>query len=349
MNDSRYSIDSSQLKIDFLNRISIDDKKTENLENTKQETKEKQYSNEKIGMLLAILSTFCGSFGSFYTKLIQRAYPNEFHVVQFLFLRCFTLFFLTLMHTKITGQRIYKISEIPHKGWFFMRTNANFFGVACITMSLWYLRASTAIMIQNIHPIIVMILSHFVLHEKFYFRYIIGIIMCFSGSSIIVLNEKKVNKENVNSLNSVSYTDTFIGLIFAFIDIIFISSVKVSNKILVNAKVNISTQMFYVALSTLTYSSIYSIFFGGVVLKPGYLGMCLVHGIFFYCGNVIYNKALQLAPLSKLILIQYTNVIFIFVLAFLFLHEKIFFTDILGASIMMSYMFYNSYYTLPSK
>ena len=93
-----------------------------------------------------------------------------------------------------------------------MRTNENFFGVACITMSLWYLRASTAIMIQNIHPIIVMILSHFVLHEKFYFRYIIGIIMCFSGSSIIVLNEKKVNKENDKSLNYVSYYDTFIGL-----------------------------------------------------------------------------------------------------------------------------------------
>ena len=79
-----------------------------------------------------------------------------------------------------------------------MRTNANFFGVACITMSLWYLRASTAIMIQNIHPIIVMILSHFVLHEKFYFRYIIGIIMCFSGSSIIVLNEKKLIRKMIN-------------------------------------------------------------------------------------------------------------------------------------------------------
>ena len=35
-----------------------------------------------------------------------------------------------------------------------------------------------------------------------------------------------VNKENVNSLNSVSYTDTFIGLIFAFIDIIFIINFK---------------------------------------------------------------------------------------------------------------------------
>ena len=274
------------------------------------------YSNEKLGMLLALLSTFCGSFGSFYTKLIQRTYPNDFHVVQFLFLRCFTLFFLTLFHCKITGQKINKLSEIPHKGWFFMRTNANFFGVACITMSLWYLRASTAIIIQNIHP-------------------------------IIVLNEKRANEKNINA--NISYSGTFIGLFFAFIDIFFISSVKISNKILVNAKVNIATQMFYVSLSTLTYSSIYTLFFGGVVLKPGYLLMCLVHGIFFYCGNVIYNKALQLAPLSKLILIQYTNVIFIFILAFLFLHEKIFLTDILGAAIMMSYMFYNSYFPVSSK
>ncbi len=170
-------------------------------------------------MLLATLSTFCGSFGFFNTKLIQRTYPNVFHVVQFLFLRCFTLFFLTLIHSKLTGQRINKLSEIPHKGWFFMRTNANFFGIACITMLLWYLSASTAIMIQNIHTIIVMILSHFVFHEKIYFRYIIGIIMCFSGSSIIVLNEKKVNKENDKSLNYVSYYDTFIGLTFAFVDI----------------------------------------------------------------------------------------------------------------------------------
>ena len=346
MKDTSYSIDNLSIKEEFLNRISIEEENNKKIKIIKN-LEINNHSNEKLGMLLALLSTFCGSFGSFYTKLIQRTYPNDFHVVQFLFLRCFTLFFLTLFHCKITGQKINKLSEIPHKGWFFMRTNANFFGVACITMSLWYLRASTAIIIQNIHPIIVMILSFFILHEHFYFRYIIGIIMCFSGSSIIVLNEKRANEKNINV--NISYSDTFIGLFFAFIDIFFISSVKISNKILVNAKVNIATQMFYVSLSTLTYSSIYTLFFGGVVLKPGYLLMCLVHGIFFYCGNVIYNKALQLAPLSKLILIQYTNVIFIFILAFLFLHEKIFLTDILGAAIMMSYMFYNSYFPVSSK
>ena len=57
----------------------------------------------------------------------------------------------------------------------------------------------------------------------------------------LFLNEKKVNIENINFLNSIYYTDTFIRLTvdFFFFDIIFVSSVKVSNKILVNAIVNI--------------------------------------------------------------------------------------------------------------
>ena len=70
---------------------------------------------------------------------------------------------------------------------------------------------------------------------------------------------------------------------------------------------------------------------------------------FFYLGNILYNKALQFAPLSKLVLIQYLNVVFVFILAFIFLHETIYFTDILGAGIMISYMAYNSYYPLPPK
>lgn len=57
---------------------------------------------------------------------------------------------------------------------------------------------------------------------------------------VFFLNEKKVNIENINFLNSIYYTDIFIRLTFDFFfDIIFVSSVKVSNKILVNAIVNI--------------------------------------------------------------------------------------------------------------
>ena len=69
--------------------------------------------------------------------------------------------------------------------------------------------------------------------------------------------------------------------------------------------------------------------------------MYFTHCLTFYGFKLFFNEALKRAPLAKLIIIQYLNVVFIFILAFLFLNEKIFFSDILGAAIMMSYMIYN--------
>ena len=77
--------------------------------------------------------------------------------------------------------------------------------------------------------------------------------------------------------------------------------------------------------------------------------MCLLHGIFFYLSNVTMNISLQYCPLSKIILIQYLNVVYIFLLSFIILNEKIFFSDILGATFIIGFMLYNSYYPLPIK
>ena len=255
-----------------------------------------KYKKEKLGLFVSALSVLFGSCGSIYTKIIQKAYPEDFRTVQFLFLRSFTVYFFALFHSRIRNEKIMNLRDIPEKKWFFLRTNANFFGVACITVALWYLRASTAIIIQNVHPLFVLTLSYFVLKEKFYIRYIIGIIICFFGALIMVLNESKVK---VNDMKVFTNAERSFGLFFSFIDLFFISSVKVANKIMVNKKVPVGTQMYYVSLSTMLYSSIYTIFFGGLCFKPGYLLMCLVHGIFFYLSNIIQNFALQLCPLTK--------------------------------------------------
>ena len=118
---------------------------------------------------------------------------------------------------------------------------------------------------------------------------------------------------------------------------------------MVNKNVPIGTQMFYVSISTMIYSSIYTIIFGGLCFKVGYLLMRLVHGVFFYLSNTTQNYSLQLCPLSKIILVHYLNVVYIFILSFIFLNEKIFFSDILGASFIVGFMFYNSYFPLPAK
>ena len=119
-------------------------------------------------MFFACIAVFCRAFGQCFTKLIQKTYPNDFHTVPFLFLRSFMIVTLSLVHTYFTQVRIISPKEIPFKIWFFYRTNMNFFGMSFSTMALWYLRASTAQIIHSLHPIIVLILSYFILKEKYY-------------------------------------------------------------------------------------------------------------------------------------------------------------------------------------
>ena len=344
---------NDNLKIEFLSKID----NNKNYENISNDLKRKNSSNsdteeirfkEYKGMALVCLSTLVNTFGVFYTKIIQKKFPTKFHTIQFLFLRSFLIFFLSLFHNWYMKTPIIKPYDIPEKVFFFIRTNCNFFGVTFMLTALWYLRASTAQIIQSLFPIIVYVLSYFILKEKFYIRYFYGILICVLGSSIIILNEKKANS-NSDSTIKITTEGTIIGVICGFIDIFFIASVNVANKVLVNAKVPVGTQMFYVSISTMLYSFIFTLFFGGIVLDPLYLFMCMIHGLFFYFGNVIYNKALQLAPLNKLIIFQYLKIVYMFILAYIFINEKIYFTDLLGALFIISFMIYNTLNPLPTK
>ena len=51
---------------------------------------------------------------------------------------------------------------------------------------------------------------------------------------------------------------------------------------------------------------------------------------------------MQLTKISKIIIISYLQIVFVFILANIFLGEGIYFNDILGTIIMMSYMIYNA-------
>ena len=112
------------------------------------------------------------------------------------------------------------LKDIPEKKWFFLRTNANFFGLVCITGAVWNLRPSTVIIIENVHPLLVLIVSYFVLRENFYVRYIFGIIIYFIGAFIMILNESKVK---VNDIKVFSNSERCLRLLFCFFDLFFIS------------------------------------------------------------------------------------------------------------------------------
>ena len=304
-------------------------------------------NQEKLGMICSIISNFFIAFGTFWTKIVQINYPNDFKTIQFLFLRSISIIFFALFHTYITKVPLINPLKLNKKFWFFIRTNLNFFGVCSFTLSLWYLRSSTAQIIFSLNPIIVFVLSYFILKEKLYIRYAYGTLICIIGSIFIILNESK-SKETSGEKNK-NFKDILIGTSLGILNIFFVAFVVTANKILVNNLVPIGTQMLYVGIATMTYSSIFTAIFRDVCLKTGFLILCLFHGLFFYLVNFFNNESYKRVNVSKVVIFSYLQIIFVIVLSFIFLGEPFFLSDLLGMSLIIGYLLYDRLNPLPVK
>jgi len=325
------------------NQLLINDNKSEKSLTTKTQIP----NEENLGMICSLISNFFIAFGTFWTKIVQINYPEDFKTIQFLFLRSISIIFFALFHTYITKVPLVNPLTLKLKLWFFIRTNVNFFGVCAFTLCLWYLRSSTAQILFSLSPIIVFVLSYFILKEKLYWRYAVGTVICIIGSIFIISNEKK-SKETSGEKNK-DLNDILIGTSLGVINIFCVAFVVTANKILVNNKVPIGTQMLYVGISTFCYSVLFTLIFRDVCLKPGFLILCLFHGLFFYLGNFFANEAYKRVQISKVIIFNYLQIVFVIVLSLIFLKEPIFFTDILGFSLIVGYLIYNTLNPLPTR
>lgn len=325
------------------NQLIINDNKSEKSLTTKTQIP----NEENLGMICSLISNFFIAFGTFWTKIVQINYPEDFKTIQFLFLRSISIIFFALFHTYITKVPLVNPLTLKLKLWFFIRTNVNFFGVCAFTLCLWYLRSSTAQILFSLSPIIVFVLSYFILKEKLYWRYAVGTVICIIGSIFIISNEKK-SKETSGEKNK-DLNDILIGTSLGVINIFCVAFVVTANKILVNNKVPIGTQMLYVGISTFCYSVLFTLIFRDVCLKPGFLILCLFHGLFFYLGNFFANEAYKRVQISKVIIFNYLQIVFVIVLSLIFLKEPIFFTDILGFSLIVGYLIYNTLNPLPTR
>ena len=306
----------------------------------------KRLSRERFGMFLALIATFFLSLNCFYAKVILRTYPNDFDSIEFLFMRGLSIILYGTFQTFYSKQKVLNINELPLKFWFLIRANANFFYNAFSISALWYLRASTVQIIILLSPLLVLLLSNLFLKEPLYWRYLVGGIMCISGSIIIILNEKKSNNNNKTSEetennNETNHLGVLLGVILSAISVFFYAIINISSKILASHRVSLNNQMIYIGGANVMYSFVYILIKRKICLKIGYIMMCILHGFFFYLYYICYNRALQLAQVNKIVVITYLQIVFVFILGNIFLGEKIFETDILGTILMMSYMIYN--------
>lgn len=300
--------------------------------------------NEYKGVLCIFCANFIFTFNGILTKILQNKYPDVFETNCFLLIRTVIIFLLSVFFSFFFQEPILSLNQIDFKLAFFTRTTLQYFGLSFYTLSVWYLRVSTSQIITLLNPIIIIMLSSCILKEKFYMRYVYGMLFCLSGSFIIVLNEKKASPGASNTAsNEIMTIGTIIGVSFGLLSNFTGAFISIANKILASNHVPLNTQMFYLALSNLACTLIVFLFTKTFKICFGYALLCSFSGAIFFLGQYLFNKGIQIIDLSKSTMISYFKIIWVFLLSGLFLGESIFFTDILGASLIVSYLLYNVY------
>ena len=343
----------------LVNNIEYNERISEHLRESKSSYEKRALKIEIIGFSFVLLCNFTRAINGLLMKHIEKAYSEYFETIPFLFIRATMIISLAFSTSYFTNERILRPSEIKFKLPFLIRTNFNFFAVSLFTISIWYLRVSTVQIISSLNPIIVTYLSVILLKEKFYNRYIVGIILCLIGSFMIINNEKKQSsevkikgKENKNDNNQSigGFTSGMItGIMCCFGSTLINCAVDICNKVLAKNKIPITTQLFYLGFFTLTYSFCYIIIVWRIKVCIPYILLSFLQGTLFYIANTTFNFGIQRIDLSKAAPISYTKVVFVLILGQMLLGEKVYFSDCVGAGLIISYMLYNIKYPLIDK
>ena len=185
-------------------------------------------------------------------------YHSNFKNKTFLFARGFATMIICIILGYYYDGKIYKITEfnLQIKKCILTRANISFFRMSFWLIAIYYLRITTCQIISTLSPILIIFFSVIFLNEKYHNRYTIGIIVGILGSSIIVLNEKKLTSTKNNS----TISEIFIGIISILCNISLAGVIGVANKIMANNQISIYTQMFYLGFFHCLYSFLWMLF-----------------------------------------------------------------------------------------
>jgi drug/metabolite transporter (DMT)-like permease len=235
---------------------------------------------------------------------------------------------------------IQTLSELKHLKWFLCRNATAYIFITCWIKMYSYFRVSTISVVCGTSPLIIILLSVFLLDEKFYIRYIYGVFLCIVGSSVIIFNDK-----NPQSKAQILNDNIFVGILFSIGNIGLYSLSMIGQKVLVKEGMDFDLQNYYFGLYNTVPALVVYIFSGEFLrINIYYCLFVMTNGIIFYLANYFTCLCLKYIAISKFQPITYLSIVFIFILSAIILGEPVFFTDLIGASIIIGFQYYNMKY-----
>ena len=296
--------------------------------------------NERFAYLLGVFTQFLWALNSFQMKTYNPSFPECFSNNSVILWRSIPVMVIGYFLCKYRNIRITPHREVKHLFWFYIRHFGKYFCVILNLTVLSYFRLSTSRVFFCCQPIVVIFLSIIILNEKFYIRYIIGIIICFTGSALIILNDKKPQ-----SKTTILHDNIYAGLFFAVLFLLTLSINTIGQKMMAKEKMPPDVQNFYLGF----YNILPALF---MCLKQGYFAFghikyilyCMSNGFLFYLANYCTSVCYKYIAISKFIPVTYLNIVFTFFLSIFVLGEPLFFTDLVGATLIIGFQIWNITY-----
>ena len=301
------------------------------------------FRKERLGLVYCILSQFLWALNNIILKFITNHYKTTFTNKSYLFSRGLAIVMISYICGNHFDGKIYKLSDFEPqiKKCLLIRANLSFFGMSFWLLAVYYLRVSTCQIISSLCPILIIFLSIIFLNEKYYHRYAFGVILGIVGSCIIILNENKLANRQKKE-NNTSLSDVVKGMLSMAANITITGIISVVNKIMAVKRISLYAQLFYFGIFHFTYGFLWMFFTMDFNYPLIYLFLCSTQAILFFLAQYYNYLGLKLIDLNKISIIQYTSIVFVLILGSIFLKEKIFFSDLVGSIIIVSFMVYHA-------
>ena len=288
---------------------------------------------------MAIIAQFILSVNQLQLKTYSKWFKEYYTQNNLLFYRSFSSFAFSLYLIRRKKQKIPKWNDINSKFWFVCRECGAYIILLFYLEMVTYFRVSTCQCIFGIHPIIVLLLSIVIINENFYWRYVVGMILSFIGSIFILLNE--VNPEQREQSDNKSM---FFGCLFSAGYLVTVCLSKFAQKMLCKEHMTPEVQTYYLGLFTMIQAFFFLIFNFNLGLNVYYILYCMSNGIIFALMNMAYVEAMNNIAISKFLPLTYFGTVFIFIMGWIILGERVFFTDIIGSLLIVGFQIYNAWF-----
>ena len=301
--------------------------------------------SERFAYFLFIMTQIVWATQGTQLKSFHILFPGLYYIHSFTFWRNLMMTSLGYYICYYKKIKIIKPSEIKVRHWFYVRNIGIYICISTWMQVLSYFRLSTCQIVGSISPIIVILLSIIILKDSFYMRYIYGSIICLIGACMIILNERNPETNNKNFDDNI-----FAGIICFIINQTMFSFVNIGQKKVTQERISSEVQTFYFGLYSLIISFCFCFIYQDFGFRNWkYCLYCIGNGLLFYIGNYYTTESFKYIQISKLMPINYLGTVFTVVLGCIVFKEKLFFSDIIGASMIIGFVTYNGIYPPQSK